>query len=61
MPDTSAVLNLPSERTSALNGNHLQITKYESKKDNNYVRVSGNIAKMCSKVRQDLTVAAEPM
>jgi len=43
-------LGLPNEKTAALNGNHTEITKYASKDDDNFARVSGNIAKIVTKI-----------
>lgn len=54
MPATSASLGLPNEKISSLNGNHLEIAKYRTKEDNNYTRVSGNIAKMVAKLTKPL-------
>jgi hypothetical protein len=39
-------LGFPSERYSALNGNHLEIVKFSSKEDDNYERVAGNISRL---------------
>ena len=39
-------LNLAGEITSPLNGDRLEIVKFDSKEDNNYVVVAGNIAKL---------------
>jgi hypothetical protein len=50
VPKDSETLGLPGERTSALNGNHLEITKYSSKADDNFIRVSGNIARLVQKI-----------
>ena len=50
VPKDSATLGFPGERTSALNGNHLEIAKYSSKEDDNFVRVSGNIARLVQKI-----------
>jgi uncharacterized protein (UPF0333 family) len=46
-------MDLPNEKTCPLNGNHLEIVKYVSKEDNNFITVSGNIVKMSSKIRED--------
>jgi len=50
VPNFSAVLGFPGERASALNGNHLEIAKYSSKADDNFVRVSENIARLVGKI-----------
>jgi hypothetical protein len=36
-------LGFPGEKASALNGNHLEIAKFSSKEDDNYVRVASRI------------------
>ena len=50
VPKDSATLGFPGERASALNGNHLEIAKYSSKVDDNFVRVSENIARLVQKI-----------
>jgi hypothetical protein len=40
----SATLGLPGEKICALNGNHVEIVKFSSKEDGNYLSVAGNIA-----------------
>lgn len=50
VPKDSATLGLPREKVSALNGNHMEIAKYSSKQDDNFIRVSGNIARLVDKV-----------
>ena len=47
----SATLGFPRERSSPLNGNHLEISKFYSKEDDNYVRVARNISKLNESVR----------
>jgi hypothetical protein len=39
-------LGLSGERTSPLNGNHLEIAKFSSEKDDNYQRVAANIVRI---------------
>lgn len=50
VPKYSAILGFPGERASALNGNHLEIAKYSSKADDNFVRVSENIARLIQNI-----------
>jgi hypothetical protein len=50
VPESSAVIGFSGERSSALNGNHLEIVKYSSKEDNNYIRVAGNISVLQNKI-----------
>ena len=50
VPADSAILELPRERTSPLNGNHVEIVKYSSIEDNNYSRVAGNIARLVAEI-----------
>ena len=59
VPKNSATLGYPGERASALNANHVEIAKYSSKIDNNFVRVSENIARILHKIsipQQDITM-----
>jgi hypothetical protein len=39
-------LGYPSERISVLKGNHLEIAKFSSKEEDNYVRVASSIIKI---------------
>jgi hypothetical protein len=50
VPESSAVIGFSGERSSALNGNHLEIVKYPSKEHNNYSRVAGNISILRNKI-----------
>ncbi len=50
VPKDSATLGLPGEKASALNGNHMEIAKYSSKQDDNFIRVCENIARLVHKV-----------
>jgi hypothetical protein len=50
VPRYSATLELPGEKTSALNGNHLEIAKFMSENDNNYVRVAANISRLVERL-----------
>jgi hypothetical protein len=52
-------LYLPNERSAELHGDHTEITKFTSKEDDNFKMVSGILAKMVSKVRQDWIAEAE--
>lgn len=44
VPRDSAIIGLSGEKPSALDGNHLDIVKFQSKEDNNYIRVAGAIS-----------------
>ncbi len=47
VPAHSGTLGLPgSERSSLLNGNHLEICKFSGKYDDNYVRVGGHLSRL---------------
>ena len=46
VPKESATIGLNEERISPLNGNHLEIVKFYSKEDVNFIRVAGNISKL---------------
>ena len=50
VPKDSAVIGFPGEKASALNGNHLEIVKYSSKEDDNYIRLRGNILRIKNKI-----------
>ena len=45
-------MGLVGERCSPLNGNHLEIVKYYSKEDDNYVRVTGNMASLIKRISE---------
>jgi tetratricopeptide (TPR) repeat protein len=47
----SATLGFAGEKQAALNGNHSEIVKYQTKADDNYVRVAGNLEIMASRIR----------
>ena len=49
VPSYSATLGFPGERASALNGNHMEITKFLSKADDSFKRVSGHVARLVNK------------
>jgi len=48
-------MGLGNEKTVSLNGNHIEITKYASKNHDNFVRVSGNIRKIVTKIVEEAT------
>ena len=50
---TSATLSLINEQIAPLNGDHMEITKFTSKEDNNYKMVAGMLAQMVSEVREE--------
>jgi len=50
VPQTSATMGVLNEKTSPLNGDHIEISKYESNEDDNFRRVAGNIAKIGRKL-----------
>ena len=57
VPEVSAILGLPGEIRVALDGDHLTIVKYCSEEDNNFRRVSRNIAGLVrsAHIKQDST------
>jgi len=57
VPEFSATLGLPGEIRVALDGDHLAIVKYSSEEDNNFRRVSRNIAGLvrAARIKQDST------
>lgn len=46
VPQESATIGLAGEMPAALNGNHMDIAKYSSNEDDNFVRVARRIAKL---------------
>jgi hypothetical protein len=46
-------LGFPGEKTSALNGNHLEIAEFSSKEDDNYVRVASHIIDIVKAVTEN--------
>jgi len=53
VPKDSGTLGFPGERTAPLNGDHLQIAKYSSRNDDNYIKVAGNIKRLVKKAAPD--------
>ena len=58
VPEFSATLGLPGEIRVPLDGNHSTIVKYVSEEDNNFRRVSRNIAGLvrASRMKEDIHV-----
>jgi tetratricopeptide (TPR) repeat protein len=52
VPIFSATLGFAGEKQAALNGNHSEIVKYQTRADDNYVRVAGNLEIMASRIRK---------
>lgn len=50
VPKESAVIGVSGEISSSLNGNHLEIVKFLSKEDDNYITVAGNLSVLMRKV-----------
>ena len=61
VPKYSATLGFPDEKISPLNGNHLEIAKYSSKQDNNFIRVSKHIARLVQKLHTPQLLPMETM
>ena len=40
------MLGFPGERSAPLNGNHMEISKFTSVEDDNYISVTGNIMRL---------------
>jgi hypothetical protein len=53
VPQSSGTLGFPGERTGPLNGDHLQIARYLSRDDDNYIKVAGNIKRLVKKLAPD--------
>ena len=50
VPKDSAIIGLNEERISPLNGNHLEIVKFYSKEDDNFIRVAGNLSRLSNSI-----------
>ena len=50
VPEFSASLGYPGERRAGLNGNHLTIAKYSSKKDWNFATVVTTLHKLVTDI-----------
>jgi hypothetical protein len=46
VPEYSATLGFPDEDSVALNGDHLSIAKYSSKKDPNFVKIATRLHRL---------------
>jgi hypothetical protein len=60
VPEFSATLEYPGERRVALNGNHLTIAKYCSKRDPNFVTVATTLHKLVAKMINDIETVLSP-
>jgi hypothetical protein len=66
VPEDSATLGFPDEDRVALNGDHLTIAKYSSKKDPNFVKMATRLHRLvaelarAAKVQTAETVAEPP-
>lgn len=58
VPESSAILEYPEEIRVGLNGNHLTIAKYGSKKEPNFVTVATTLHKIVSQISTE--AEAEP-
>jgi hypothetical protein len=53
VPEYSATLGYPDEDRVALNGNHLTIAKYPSKRDPNFVKIATRLHGLVAKIAKD--------
>ena len=53
VPEQSATLGYPKEIRHGLNGDHIGLAKYRSKKDPNYVTVSTELHELITKIRKE--------
>ena len=58
VPESSATLEYPGETSVALNGNHLTIAKYRSKRETNFVIVATTLHKLVVEIINE--AVAEP-
>jgi hypothetical protein len=57
VPQFSATLEYPGESRVGLNGNHLTIAKYSSKRDPHFVTVATTIHKLVTEMIDEVEVA----
>jgi hypothetical protein len=50
VPEYSATLGFPDEDRVALNGDHLSISKYSSKKDPNFVKIATRLHRLVAEL-----------
>jgi hypothetical protein len=64
VPEYSATLGFPDEDRVALNGDHLTIAKYPSKRDPNFVKIATRLHRLVTEIakhaEEQQTKAAEP-
>lgn len=53
VPEHSATLGYPDEDRVALNGNHLTIAKYPSKRDPNFVKIATRVHRLVAEIAKD--------
>jgi hypothetical protein len=53
VPEFSATLEYPGETRVGLNGDHLSIAKYRSKKETNFVTVANTLRKLVRDILHD--------
>jgi len=53
VPEFSATLEYPGESRAGLNGNHLTIAKYSSKRDPNFVTVVTTLHKLVTEMANE--------
>ena len=55
VPKYSATLGLPHEKSIALNGNHITIAKYATKRETNFVTVATHLRRLVANIAKQLT------
>lgn len=60
VPEFSATLGFPEEDRVALNGDHLTIAKYSSKKDPNFVKMSTRLHRLIGEIAKDSDAEENP-
>jgi hypothetical protein len=53
VPEYSATLGFPDEDRVALNGDHLTIAKYSSKRDPNFVKIATRLHRLVAELEKD--------
>jgi hypothetical protein len=57
VPEYSATLQYPGESRTGLNGNHLTIAKYSSKRDPNFITVATILHKLVAEMINEVEAA----
>jgi hypothetical protein len=59
VPEYSATMEYPGMLKAGLNGNHLTIARYSSRRDPNFITVSTELHKLISEIIKETAVPSE--